>query len=135
MFLQFQLSSSSRPDPAIRAMFEARKRVFIDLLKWDVPVLGGTWEIDHFDNEEATYIVVADEDQRHLGSARLLPTIRPHILGNLFAHLCDGDVPCGPETFEITRFCLDRSLRAAERREVRNRLVTALGVDIDPAFL
>lgn len=118
--------SSAREGAVLCSMFEARKRVFIDLLKWDVPVLGGTWELDQFDNEEATYIVITDEDRGHLGSARLLPTVRPHILDTLFADLCDGEVPCGPDTFEITRFCLDRSLRAAQRREVRNALVTAL---------
>ena len=51
---------------------EARKRVFVDLLKWGVPVLDGTWELDQFDNEEAIYIVIADAGGRHLGSARLL---------------------------------------------------------------
>ena len=121
------IDRSSDPQGAVlSSMFEARKRVFVDLLKWDIPVLGGTWELDQFDNEEATYIVIAGDDGRHLGSARLLPTTRPHILDTLFADLCDGSVPCGPQVFEITRFCLDRSLRAAERREVRNRLVTAL---------
>jgi acyl-homoserine lactone synthase len=118
--------SSAGEGTVLCSMFEARKRVFVDLLKWEVPVLGGTWELDQFDNEEATYIDIAREDGQHLGSARLLPTTRPHILGTLFTGLCDGEVPCGPATFEITRFCLDRSLRAAERREVRNALVTAL---------
>jgi acyl-homoserine lactone synthase len=34
--------------------------------------------------------------------------------------------PRGPDTFEITRFCLDRRLTARERRTVRDTLVTAL---------
>lgn len=110
----------------LRSMFEARKRVFVDLLKWDVPVLGGAWELDQFDGSEATYIVVADGAGQHFGSARLLRTTGPHILDTLFADLCELPVPRGPETFEITRFCLDRGLRAAERRQVRNQLVTAL---------
>lgn len=110
----------------LRAMFEARKRVFVDLLKWDVPLLGGTWELDQFDGQDATYIVVADDEGRHLGSARLLRTSAPHILDTIFPHLCDVAIPHGPDVFEITRFCLDRDLRASERRQVRNRLVTAL---------
>ena len=28
----------------LRSMFEARKRVFVDLLKWDVPVVEGRYE-------------------------------------------------------------------------------------------
>ncbi|KHK89069.1 acyl-homoserine-lactone synthase [Novosphingobium malaysiense] len=110
----------------LRAMFEARKRVFVDLLKWDVPVLGGSWELDGFDDAHATYIVVSDELGRHRASARLLETTRPHILGDLFPRLSDGPVPRGPAIREITRFCLERDLRASERREARNQLVSAL---------
>ena len=97
------------PDLVLRSMFAARKAVFVDLLKWDVPVIGGEFEIDQFDDEHAYYLVLADLDGRHLGSARLLPTIRPHILGDLYPELCDDVPPCGDDVFEITRFCLDRS--------------------------
>ena len=45
-------------------MFEDRKSVFVDLLKWNVPVLDGRFEVDEFDDEHATYIVVAGEDGR-----------------------------------------------------------------------
>ena len=111
---------------ALASMFEARKQVFVDLLKWDVPVLGGKFEIDQFDDEHATYIMIADEDGRHLGSARLLPTNRPHILGTLYPELCQGPVPTGRNIFEITRFCLGRAQGAIRRRDTRNRLVSAL---------
>jgi N-acyl-L-homoserine lactone synthetase len=121
---------SGCPGPAnnrtLRAMFEDRKNVFVDLLKWDVPVLDGRFELDEFDDEQATYIVIADDDGDHLGSARLLPTIRRHILGSLFAHLCAAPPPAGPEVFEITRFCLSRRQSAASRRQTRNRLVSGL---------
>jgi acyl-homoserine lactone synthase len=107
-------------------MFEDRKSVFVYLLGWDVPVLAGRFELDQFDDEAATYIVIADEAGDHLGSARLLPTERPHILGTLFRELCAGPPPAGPAIMEITRFCLSRRRRAAERLQVRNELVSAL---------
>ena len=110
----------------LRQMFEARKQVFVDLLKWDVPVLDGRFEVDAFDDQQANYIIVADRDGNHLGSARLLPTTRPHILGDLFPELCAGPVPAGPDVFEITRFCLGRNQGALARRDTRNRLVSAL---------
>lgn len=113
-------------DRRFRAMFEDRKSVFVDLLKWDVPVLDGRFELDQFDNEQASYILIADAERDHMGSARLLPTIRPHILGSLFAHLCAAPPPTGPEVFEITRFCLSRRQNAASRRRTRNQLVSAL---------
>lgn len=113
-------------DPLLRAMFEARKRVFVDLLGWDVPVLAGRFEIDEFDDERATYVVVTDSSGAHLGSARLLETQQPHILDSLFGDLCEGPAPSGPATLEITRFCLDRGQAAPQRRWVRNRLVSGL---------
>jgi N-acyl-L-homoserine lactone synthetase len=124
LFTQDDRSAAS--DAVMRAMFEARKRVFVDLLGWDVPVLAGKYELDQFDDTHARYLILADSDQNHLASARLLPTTRPHILDTLFAELCDGPPPTGPATYEITRFCLDRSLRAAERRRWRDALVTGL---------
>lgn len=113
-------------DHALRAMYAARKSVFIDLLKWDLPALEGKYEIDGFDNEHAHYLILTDRAGEHLGSARLLPTTRPHILDTLFPELCEDRVPFGPGIYEITRFCLDRNLRAAERRTVRNQLISAI---------
>lgn len=110
----------------LRRMFEARKKVFIDLLRWDLPVLAGRFELDQFDDEHAIYLMVADPTGEHLASARLLPTMRPHILGGLYAPLCEEGVPQGPDIFEVTRFCLDRRTDAATRRDARNQLVSAL---------
>lgn len=114
------------PDKVLQGMFAARKQVFVDLLKWDVPVLEGIYEVDQFDDAHAQYLVLADRYGGHLGSARLLPTTRPHILGSLYPELCEDAAPSGPDIFEVTRFCLDRSLNARERRGVRDTLVTAL---------
>ena len=67
-------NQTSPDDRLLRTMFEARKRVFVDLLKWDVPVLEGAYEIDQFDTREATYVILADEEGSHRASARLLRT-------------------------------------------------------------
>ena len=113
-------------DTVLRGMFAARKAVFVDLLKWQVPVIDGQYEIDQFDDEQATYLVVADPSGQHLASTRLLPTLRPHILGDLYPDLCEAAPVRSAQAFEITRFCLDRALSARERRHARNQLVQAL---------
>ena len=120
--------TAERPasDAVLRSMFAARKSVFVDLLKWDVPVLADRYEIDQYDGAHAPYLILADPDGTHLGSARLLRTTRPHILGDFYPDLCEQAPPQAPDIQEITRFCLDRRLRAAERRKVRDTLVTAL---------
>ena len=111
---------------ALRAMYRARKEVFVDLLKWDLPVLAGEFEIDQFDDVDAEYLILLGCGGAHRASTRLLRTDRPHLLGDLYAHLCAGPVPVGPTVREITRFCLDRNQRAGERRAARNQLVSAL---------
>lgn len=113
-------------DARFRAMFEARKRVFVDLLKWQVPVIEGRYEIDQFDTEHARYLILVDRQGRHLASARLLPTTRPHILDSFYASLCEHEPPKGAGIFEITRFCLDRRIGATRRRQARDMLVTGL---------
>lgn len=113
-------------DPALRAMFEARKRVFVDLLKWDIPVLKDAYEIDQFDTPDASYLVLTDGQDRHRASARLLRTDHAHILGQLFPYLCDGPVPSRTDFREITRFCVEPTLSRVDRRTARDELVTAL---------
>lgn len=126
MLVTIGIDNHGRERAILQAMFAARKSVFIDLLKWDLPVLAGHYEVDQFDDRHATYLVLVDDEDRHLASARLLPTLRPGILNALFPDLCDGILPSGPTTYEITRFCLSRGLRAPERRRARDQLVTAL---------
>ncbi|MBO9623957.1 MAG: autoinducer synthase [Sphingomonas sp.] len=121
-----QSGGRATSDGVLRGMFAARKSVFVDLLKWDVPVIDGTFEVDQFDDGHATYLVLADAEGGHLASTRLLPTTRPHILDSFYARLCEEGPPRGPGIQEITRFCLDRGLSARERRGVRNTLVAAL---------
>ncbi|WP_332817684.1 acyl-homoserine-lactone synthase [Sphingopyxis sp.] len=111
---------------ALRTMFEARKQVFIDLLGWDLPVLAGRFELDQFDDGDAVYLIVTDEESRHLASARLLDTTRPALLDALYPDLVEGDIPRGPSIREITRFCLSRGIGAAMRRRARDMLLVAL---------
>lgn len=127
MLNTFELEPMAPEAIALRAMYAARKEVFIDLLKWDLPVLAGTYEIDQFDNSDAEYLIMLDpDDGRHRASARLLQTDRAHLLADLYPILCDGPPPMGQSVREITRFCLDRHQTAPERRSARNQLVTAL---------
>jgi len=119
--------------PLLDEMHRIRKRVFVDLLRWDVPVRGGELEIDQFDHSGAVYLVNLDgETGEHRGSVRLLPSTMPHILGDLFPHLCAKGVPVGPAIYEVTRAVTNPRFRAAERLRIRNELTSAL---VDYALL
>ena len=125
------LELAQAPDGAYTAladMFAARKRVFIDLLGWELPVRNERFEVDQFDDAEAAYVLLGRTGLPHRGSARLLRTEQPHILGDLFPSLCAGPIPRGPNVREITRFCIDPGLSRSEQREARNELVSALAL-------
>lgn len=91
----------------IDAMHRLRKRVFHDLLGWDVQI-EDNWEIDHYDRANPLYVLSYGEDGRLRGSLRLLPTLGPNMLDDTFPILLGG----GPEIrsasiWESSRFCID----------------------------
>lgn len=108
------------------SMFEDRKRVFVDLFKWNLPVSDGRFEIDQFDDATAVYLLISNEDGDHRGSLRLLRADRPHLLGSVFPDLCEHGVPTNSCAAEITRLCLSPRLPAVERLHIRNRLISAM---------
>src|SRR3546814_2834786 len=122
---------ASKTRPLLRSMFADRKRLFVDLFGWDVPVVDGQYEMDQFDNADTIYLIVADDDGGHAASIRLFPSTRPHMLGTLFPHLCPLGVPVDEATWESTRLCLPQRHGAERRRELRNMLFSAM-VDVAP---
>ncbi|HEX7822005.1 MAG TPA: acyl-homoserine-lactone synthase [Sphingobium sp.] len=126
MMTHVHSSNIRQYEAVLDGMFRDRKRVFVDLLKWDVPVVGDH-ERDQFDDEYAEYVIICDPiTGAHEGSMRLLRTDRPHILGDLFPMLCEEGAPRGPQYRELTRLCLSPRLKARHRLRVRNRLFTSL---------
>ena len=117
------LASENRP--LLQSMFADRKRLFVDLFGWDVPVIDGQYEIDQFDNHHTIYVIVPDAGGEHEASLRLFPSAMPHMLSTLFPHLCPLGVPVGETTWETTRLCLPQRHGALRRRELRNALFSA----------
>ncbi len=115
--------------PLLQSMFADRKRLFVDLFGWDVPVVDGCYEIDQFDTAETLYLIVAEDDGGHAASIRLFPSSLPHMLDTLFPHLCPLGVPSDNATWESTRLCLPQRHGAERRRTLRNMLFSAM-VDV-----
>jgi acyl homoserine lactone synthase len=90
-------------------MHRLRGRVFKDRLDWDVTV-SGDMEIDSYDAEDATYLLVVADGREVVGHVRLLPTLGPNMLADTFPFLMDdGEAPCSPGIVESSRFCVDTS--------------------------
>lgn len=81
-----------------------RHKVFVETLGWDLKTEAGL-EYDQFDRDDTVYVVARDEQDRLSGCARLLPTVRPYLLGDVFPELLHGaPVPCSPDVWELSRF-------------------------------
>lgn len=86
---------------------QLRKRVFSDTLGWDLNIIDGM-EFDQFDTPDAYHILHVNNLGQVDGSVRLLPTMNPYLLGDVFSYLLDGkEVPRSSEIWEATRFCVD----------------------------
>lgn len=81
-----------------------RHKVFIEMLGWELQTKQGI-ELDQFDRPDTVYVVSQDDDGTVNGCARLLPTDRPYLLGEVFPQLLNGQTPpSSPDIWELSRF-------------------------------
>ena len=95
-------------------------------------------EVDGYDCEDTIYLLGKSEPEGPLlASVRLLPTMRPHLMADLFASACRGGPPRGATIWEVSRFCTtpelpDRGVRLALLWEIICGVIeTALLCGID----
>ncbi len=100
--------------PLLRdTMFRDRADQFLTRLGWAVRVNAAGEERDEYDDLNPLYLIWQNEDGRHGGSMRFLPTIGQTMVNDHFRHLTDGVRIESPLIWECTRFCL---APGAERR-------------------
>jgi acyl homoserine lactone synthase len=87
-------------------MYRLRSDVFHHRLGWAVRVEDGR-EHDWFDLIGPHYLVAHDGDFDALGCCRLLPTLGPNMLRDIFPRLLDGTpVPAADNIWEVSRFAI-----------------------------
>lgn len=81
-----------------------RHQVFVEQLGWELETRDGA-ELDQFDRPDTVYVVAQDDEGRINGCARLLPTTRSYLLGEVFPQLLNGlPPPCSADIWELSRF-------------------------------
>lgn len=81
-----------------------RYKVFIETLGWELSTQNCE-ELDQFDRDDTVYVVAQDNQGRVNGCARLLPTDRPYLLGDVFPQLMNGlPLPNSSDVWELSRF-------------------------------
>lgn len=94
----------------IDQMHQDRKRVFVDWLKWDIPVVGDK-EIDQYDTDDAIYIIDVDAEGNHVASIRLLPCSVPTLMAEHFSDMVQSPVPADDTAWEMTRLCANPNVK------------------------
>lgn len=94
----------------LRCHHELRARVFSGRLGWEVSVTNGL-ESDSFDALGPTYILAISDLGQVVGCARLLPSLGPTMVADVFKSLLpNGLLHAHSRMIESSRFCVDTSL-------------------------
>ncbi|MEH6487989.1 acyl-homoserine-lactone synthase [Hyphomonas oceanitis] len=106
-------------------MYRMRYRIVVGEWKWDIPGIDFGYDKDQFDTDETVYVIVQNEAGDIVATSRLNPTMRPHMMSELFSDYCNlQPYPVGADVWECSRFVTDRSMLAdpVEDFQVRCRL-------------
>jgi acyl homoserine lactone synthase len=113
------------------AIAQYRHKIFIERLGWQLPAENGM-ERDQFDRPDTLYVIARNANGAICGCARLLPTTRPYLLGDIFPNLLAGmPVPCDNATWELSRFAVasvdtDTISQTEAARNTRTLLAAAI---------
>lgn len=107
MILIIDALNRDRYQDVLDDMFRLRARVFAGRLGWDVMV-ENDMEIDAFDALDPIYLVGLNPEGQVVSCVRLLQTMGPHMLSDVFHAILQGEPPLRAATmWESTRFCVD----------------------------
>jgi N-acyl-L-homoserine lactone synthetase len=98
-------TSTTLTTEVMRGLARYRHRVFVEMLGWPLQTREHGLEFDQFDREDTVYVVARKASGDVFGTARLLPTAKPYLLGELFPQLLHGQpLPSTPGVWELSRF-------------------------------
>jgi acyl-homoserine lactone synthase len=94
--------------------FRLRHEIFVQERGWKEFDRDGIYEMDQYDNENATYLISVDEHDEVVGSSRIYPTALPHMMSEQFPALVDGAVLQRIDLVEFTRLAICKSQRGTQ---------------------
>ena len=91
--------------------FRIRYDIYVKQRQWRAVARPINIEMDAFDTEHAVYVLALDSVGKIVGGSRLVPTLQPHLLSNVFPGLAPAGPPRAQDIFEWTRFFISPALR------------------------
>ncbi len=108
---------------ALPQIFRLRYRQFKERQNYAVPAFK-EMEYDQYDTPATVYLAALDEQGRVRGTSRLNSTERPHMLSELWPEMVEyAPLPRSPDIWEGTRICIDKSLPAPAREQIKWEIV------------
>lgn len=99
-------NSNNLSSHLIQSMFHLREQVFKGRLGWDVTSIDGK-ERDEFDDLNPVYMLSSNVHQQLEGCWRLLPTLGPYMLKDVFPQLLRGEkLPEDEHIWELSRLAV-----------------------------
>lgn len=90
---------------ALDQHFVLRKQIYMDEQGWRALRAVDGRERDRFDTDDSVYLLALDPHGQVAGGTRLLPSLGPTLLSEVFPHLADArGFTRAPEIWEWTRF-------------------------------
>lgn len=114
---------------ALHDMHKMRYRVAVKQWGWTIPGIEPGYDRDDFDTDDTIYFLCLDASEtRALACARLNPTLKPHLLSEVFAERCVSEsVPRSASIYELSRYIVDhQAMTKEEQFAVRGRIVSAV---------
>jgi N-acyl-L-homoserine lactone synthetase len=110
---------------AFSDQFRLRHRCFIERLQYDVQKYNAM-EYDQYDTPAATYLVYVDKNNTVYGCSRMTPVSQGSMLKKFWPEMVSNpaDIFTG-DTWEGTRFCIDKDLPPDMRKQIAQELTLA----------
>ncbi len=93
----------------LNEMYKMRARAAVNEMGWNIKIDSEGRDIDQFDFDDTVYIIYFNSDGSVGGCARLNPTIRPHLMSEIFPNMCLSGVPTGDKIYTFSRYLIERA--------------------------
>ncbi|MFY9641430.1 MAG: acyl-homoserine-lactone synthase [Rhodomicrobium sp.] len=107
-------NDAERYPSLMKQVYRLRHEVFVNEMGWKDLYSPDGLERDQFDRPDAVHFICV-RDGKVVGYQRGLPTVKPHLLSDVFPELCEGPVPRGLDTYELSRHCVAPGYREGRR--------------------
>jgi acyl-homoserine lactone synthase len=104
-------------EDALEQHHRIRHNIYVGERRWMDLARPDEREVDQFDTDKAVYLLGIEPDGRVVAGSRLVPTLEPHLLSDVFPELAAvRGIPRAPEIYEWTRIFVVPERRANHHR-------------------